>query len=173
MIRGKWMAVGIGVCVCVLLGGGCRTKPRSSGLAGGDTLEPTSLGVDGDYPLGARTEDGIPVTDVKFESVLFAYDSFQIDSSEISKIEPVADYMKQNSGVRLVLEGNCDERGSREYNMSLGEYRALAVRAHLIGLTVDGSRIQTRSFGEESPLDPGHSEEAWRVNRRVEFKLFR
>jgi len=172
MIRRKSLVAVVGLCVCVLLGNGCRTR-TSSGGAGDDILDPMSLGADGDYPLGSRVEDGVPVTDVQFESVLFAYDSFQIASSEIGKIERVVDYMRRNGDVRLVLEGHCDERGSREYNMSLGEYRALAVRAHLIGLDIDGGRIQTRSFGEETPLDPGHNEEAWSVNRRVAFKLYR
>ena len=172
MISRKWMAAIVGVSVCVLLGSGCR-RMSSGGNGGDDMLDPTLLGVDGDYPLGARVEGGIPATDVQVESVLFAYDSFQIAASEIGKIEQAGSYMQRNTGVRLVLEGHCDERGSREYNMSLGEYRALAVRAHLIGLNVDGGRIQTRSFGEEMPLDPGHDESAWRANRRVEFKLFR
>jgi peptidoglycan-associated lipoprotein len=81
--------------------------------------------------------------------------------------------MTRNQDVRLIAEGHCDERGSREYNLSLGEHRALAVRAYLVGLGVDGARIQTRSYGEEQPLDPGHDESAWRLNRRVEFALFR
>ena len=98
--------------------------------------------------------------------VLFAYDSYQ-------KVEAVAKYMKSNADVKLVCEGNCDERGSNEYNMSLGEHRALAVRAYLVGLGIDGARIQTRSFGEEKPLNPGHNEAAWHENRRVEFALFR
>ena len=73
----------------------------------------------------------------------------------------------------VTVSGHCDERGSREYNMALGENRALAVRAHLIRLGTDAARIQTRSYGEERPLDPGHSEAAWRRNRRGEFLLFR
>jgi peptidoglycan-associated lipoprotein len=81
--------------------------------------------------------------------------------------------MKANADVRLVKEGHCDERGSIEYNMSLGEHRALAVRAYMVSHGIDGARIQTRSFGKEKPLDPGHSEPSWRVNRRVEFALFK
>jgi peptidoglycan-associated lipoprotein len=174
MMQGKWMVLAVGLSGCLLLGSGCRTKSPRAG-AGDDLLSPDSVGgtEEAGYPLGARVEDGTPVTDVQFENVMFAYDSFQIESAEIAKIERVAEYMRQNTGVRLVLEGHCDERGSSEYNMSLGEYRALAVRAHLIGINVDGSLIQTRSFGEESPLEAGHDESAWRVNRRVEFKLFR
>jgi peptidoglycan-associated lipoprotein len=158
--------------MCLVLAAGCRTKD-SFGGEGDDIVDPTILGGDGAYPLAERMEDGTRVTDVQFESVLFAYDSFQIAPSEIGKIEQVAAYMGRNPGVRLVLEGHCDERGSREYNMSLGEYRALAVRAHLIRLDVDGAGIQTRSYGEEMPADPGHTEAAWRRNRRVEFALFR
>jgi peptidoglycan-associated lipoprotein len=105
--------------------------------------------------------------------VLFAYDSYQIAPSEVAKVEKVAEFMRRATDVKLVAEGHCDERGSNEYNMSLGEHRALAVRAHLISLGIDGSRIQTRSFGEEKPLNSGHGESAWRENRRVEFALFR
>jgi peptidoglycan-associated lipoprotein len=81
--------------------------------------------------------------------------------------------MASNPGVRLVTEGHCDERGSNEYNMSLGEHRADAVRAALLTRNIDGARVTTKSYGEEMPLDPGHGEDAWRVNRRVEFAFYR
>jgi len=166
------------VLFCALAGFGCRRTPRGPGddpFLDDDILSPHELGGGpGTYPLGGRTADGIPVTGVQFDNVQFAYDSFQIANSEIAEIEAVGRYLAENPDVRLVLEGHCDERGSREYNMSLGEYRALAVRAHLIGVCkIDGARIQTRSYGEEQPLDPGHNESAWRLNRRVEFALFR
>jgi len=166
------------VMLCALAGAGCRRAPRAADtdpFLDDDILSPHELGGDpGSYRLGSRTEDGIPVTGVQFDNVQFAYDSFQIANSEIPTIDAVGQYLQENPDVRLVLEGHCDERGSREYNMSLGEYRALAVRAHLIGVCkIDGARIQTRSYGEEQPLDPGHNESAWRLNRRVEFALFR
>lgn len=173
MSNRKWFQVVLGLCVCVLLGVGCRTRPPDWADDSDDLLDPESVGTEGQYTLGVRVEDGDLIHDAQFETVLFAYDSFQIAGSEIEKIERVADYMRRNPNVRLVAEGHCDERGSREYNMSLGEYRALAVRAHLIGIGIGGTMIQTRSFGEESPLDNGHNEGAWRVNRRVEFKLYR
>lgn len=155
------------VSLCVLMvAGGCSRKGRM-----GDSIAPEEL--EGDVALGERFEDGERITDVQFANVLFDFDSFQIRGSEVGKIEGVADYMKGNSRVRLVAEGHCDERGSREYNMSLGEHRSLAVRAYLVKLGIDGSKIQTRSYGEERPVDPGHSEEAWRLNRRVEFVLYR
>ncbi|NCC31563.1 MAG: peptidoglycan-associated lipoprotein, partial [Chloroflexia bacterium] len=76
--------------------------------------------------------------------------------------------LKRNPATRMIVDGHCDERGSNEYNLALGERRALAVRAYLIGLGLDGSRIQTRSFGEERPAAFGSDESAWRLNRRGE-----
>ena len=147
---------------------GCRSRGP---MPDGETL--VVEGLEGDYPLSGRFEDGTPVTDVQFDSVLFRYDSYQIDELQTPKVEGVASYMQGERGVRLVVEGHCDERGSREYNMALGEHRGLAVRAYLINLGIDGERIQTRSYGEERPLEPGHSEAAWRRNRRGEFALYR
>ena len=105
------------------------------------------------------------------DPVLFAYDSAQIEATEQAKIQAVADYMKANPQVKVSIEGNCDERGSAEYNLSLGERRALAARAFLVSQGVDASRVETKSFGKEIPKDPGHTEDSWRANRRDEFKL--
>ena len=72
---------------------------------------------------------------------------------------------------KLLIEGNCDERGTEEYNRSLGERRALAAREALAKLGVDPMRIETRSFGKDKPVDPGHDESAWAKNRRDDFVL--
>ena len=165
----RWVRIAVLGCSMGMLLVGCR-RWRGQG-AEGDVVTPGAL--EGDYVLSERIEDGMRITDVNFESVYFHYDSYVVLESEVGKIERVADYLRGNAGVRLVVEGHCDERGSREYNLSLGEHRALAVRAHLIGLGTDAGRIQTRSYGEENPLDPGHSESAWRLNRRCEFALYR
>ena len=151
---------------------GCRTSGDRDGNGYGDeVLAPEELS--GNVALDGRFELGTLVTEVSFDNVYFAYDSYQIPRSEIDKIERVADYMKSHKDVRLIVEGHCDERGSREYNMSLGEHRALAVRAYLVGLGIGSARIQTCSYGEEQPLDFGHTEAAWRRNRRAEFVLYR
>ena len=159
-------------CVCgLLISSGCRmrTPPPAN-------VNPTEIGTGGSI-LSERPDaegDRIIGAEVAFvQNVLFGYDSFQITDSEVSKIKAVSDYMKSSGGVRLICEGNCDERGTAEYNMSLGENRALAVRAHLIGLGIDGARIQTKSFGEEKPVELGHDEASWAKNRRVEFALYR
>ena len=81
----------------------------------------------------------------------------------------VADYLKANSAKAVRVEGNCDERGTEEYNRSLGERRALAVREELIRLGIDPTRVDTISYGKDRPADPGHDEAAWSKNRRDDF----
>ena len=81
----------------------------------------------------------------------------------------VADYLKANSGKAVRVEGNCDERGTEEYNRSLGERRALAVREELIRLGIDPTRVDTISYGKDRPAAPGHDESAWKQNRRDDF----
>ena len=169
VIRG-WMVVAMVGTVCVA---GCsKTKPRTPTYSPEGELIPIE---DVEYGMAPRGPDGQRITDAEamFESVLFGYNQYHIIPQEAAKIEQVAQYMRQYAGTHLVTEGHCDERGTREYNVALGEHRAQAVRAYLISLGVAGDRIQTRSFGEERPLDPGHNENAWRVNRRVEFALYR
>lgn len=159
-------------CVLTALGTGCwSTKPKEG--PGAEILNPEAIPED--MPLSARETYGRMVTESEFsvEPVYFGFDSYLVQGSELSKIRSVADFMRRNRNVLLVVEGHCDERGTREYNLSLGEHRALAVRAALINAGVSGSRIQTRSFGEEMPADPRHTESAWRKNRRGNFALYR
>jgi peptidoglycan-associated lipoprotein len=73
----------------------------------------------------------------------------------------------------VLIDGHCDERGSNEYNLSLGEQRAQTIRGYIVSLGIDGGRVQTRSFGEEKPASPGRSEEAYRLNRRGEFGIYK
>jgi peptidoglycan-associated lipoprotein len=105
------------------------------------------------------------------ETVYFDYDKSTVKSSEVSKIETVANGMKSRPGKGLRIEGHCDERGTEEYNRSLGERRALAVREHLVRLGLDAQLVDTISFGEDKPAETGHTEAAWSKNRRAEFIL--
>ncbi len=112
----------------------------------------------------------IPNADILKEySVHFAYDSSVVASADRSKITAVAEYLKANPTVAVRVEGNCDERGTEEYNRSLGERRALAGREQLIHLGIDSGRVDTLSFGEDKPANTGHSESAWKENRRDDF----
>ena len=86
-------------------------------------------------------------------------------------IEKKAQFLKQHPDQKTLIEGHCDERGSVEYNLALGERRAAAVRNQLISFGVDPDRIQTVSYGKERPVDPAHTEEAWAKNRRAQFVL--
>ena len=100
------------------------------------------------------------------DRVFFAFDSSDLDESARATIALWADFMGRYPETVVVVEGHCDERGSREYNLALGERRAAAVRDLLVGLGVDGSRIAIISYGKERPAVEGHDEAAWAQNRR-------
>lgn len=108
----------------------------------------------------------------KADTIYFDFDSSTIKPSEESKLQAVADYFKNNDKMEaLIIDGNCDERGTEKYNLSLGERRALAAREYLNNLGVKPERIKTVTYGASRPVDPGHNEEAWKQNRRDEFVL--
>ena len=104
-------------------------------------------------------------------SIHFAFDSAAIRSSDKSNLEAVAAALKSDPNLKLQIEGNCDDRGTEEYNRSLGERRALAAREALAKDGVDPSRVRTISFGKDKPVDTGHDEAAWSKNRRDDFVL--
>lgn len=107
---------------------------------------------------------------VELERIHFAFDKYDLDTEARQTLQNNALYMEQNADTSIVLEGHCDERGSDEYNLALGEKRARAAAEYLENLGVDNDRIRTISYGEEKPLDPASDEEAWALNRRAEFK---
>ena len=104
-------------------------------------------------------------------TVHFAFDSAVVRNSEKENIQAIAGALSKDSSAKLLIEGHCDERGTEEYNRSLGERRALALREALAKLGVDPSRIRTISYGKDRPADSGHDESAWAKNRRGEFVL--
>ena len=103
------------------------------------------------------------------DTIHFAFDKSAIRSQDQSKVGEVANYMKNNPRVAVLVEGNCDERGTEEYNRALGERRALAAREALIGMGIPAERVPTISYGEDKPVAQGHNEEAWSQNRRDDF----
>jgi peptidoglycan-associated lipoprotein len=103
------------------------------------------------------------------EDIYFDYDKAVIKSEAERVLADKAEYMKMNSDIKVVVEGHCDERGSNEYNLALGERRAKAAKAFLKDLGIDVERMSTISYGEERPVDDGHNEEAWAKNRRAHF----
>lgn len=111
-------------------------------------------------------------TDVDFAPVYFGFDASALPAGEMAKIEAVAAHLQEKPGRVVIIEGNCDERGSNEYNLSLGDLRATSIRAYLESIGIAPNRIQTKSYGEEKPAVIGHDESAWAKNRRGEFAVF-
>jgi peptidoglycan-associated lipoprotein len=106
------------------------------------------------------------------DTVHFAFDSAVVKDAEQAHVKAVADALTSDPNVKLMIEGNCDERGTEEYNRSLGERRALALREALAKLNIDPQRVRTISYGKDKPADPGHTEEAFSKNRRGDFVLY-
>jgi peptidoglycan-associated lipoprotein len=107
------------------------------------------------------------------QDIFFDFDRSDIRDDARVVLQQNAEWMKSNSSTRVQIEGHCDERGTEGYNLSLGERRANAVKNYLISLGVGAERLYTISYGEELPLDPGHTEEAWGKNRRAHFLVTR
>lgn len=166
------------IAACAMMIAGCKTKKNiAEGVELEEPITVTDVGAvtdeSGASVTGARFEDSLDkVQGLNFEPVYFGFDSYVIPPVEMAKIQAVADHLKNNAGHVLVVEGNTDERGSNEYNLSLGENRAQTVRTALVNLGILQDRIQTRSFGEEKPAVQGVNESAWKMNRRAEFSFY-
>lgn len=117
--------------------------------------------------MGAASVDGnyTPGT------VYFAFDDYSLNADAEAELNNFASYLSTNASVQVQVEGHCDERGTIEYNLALGEKRAQAIKNYLVNLGVDGSRVMTISYGEEKPVAEGHDEDSWSKNRRAEFIL--
>ncbi len=135
-----------------------ETGTADSGSATGESIS------EGSTQMVAMAGERPTVMRVHFE-----FDSSAIDSESQALIEAHAAYLADNPDVLLGLEGHADERGTREYNLALGERRGQAVRRILRLLGIDGQRLTATSYGEENPIATDHNESAWRLNRRVEF----
>lgn len=105
------------------------------------------------------------------ELIYFAFDSYELSETAREVLKQKAGTLEDNPGFTLMIEGHCDERGTEEYNLALGERRARAAYEYLILLGLSPDRLSIISFGEEKPLDPGHTEQAWAKNRRAQFRI--
>jgi peptidoglycan-associated lipoprotein len=165
---------------------GCKHQPvKVTPMPGSQTGAPSDLSGGSTLPSGesAQTGGGNTANLDEFENMIedraalanytvhFKYDSAAVQKSEDSNLQGVASALSSDSSAKLLIEGNCDERGTEEYNRSLGERRALAAREALAKLGVDPARVRTISYGKDKPVDPGHDESAWAKNRRDDFVL--
>ncbi len=105
------------------------------------------------------------------KDILFDFDSYTVKSDYFSQLNKISSWLKQNSDKKIVVEGHCDEKGTVEYNLALGQKRAESVKMYLTNSGVEASRIKTISYGKELPIDPGHSEDSWAKNRRASIKI--
>jgi peptidoglycan-associated lipoprotein len=104
-------------------------------------------------------------------AVFFAFDSQALSQDSRDTLAKNADVLKKKTDLKIKIEGHCDERGSDEYNLALGERRAKSAMDYLVTMGVPANRIDTISYGKEKPADPGHDETAWAKNRRAEFTI--
>ena len=135
-------------------------------------VEPTPVppepGVSGVDTIGDRSLDDINKQS-PLQPVFFELDSSEISADGQKTLAANAEVLKKYPSWVVSIEGHCDERGTAEYNLALGERRALAARTYLVSLGLDAGRLRTVSYGKEFPFDPNHSEDAWAKNRRAHF----
>ncbi|HVN71624.1 MAG TPA: peptidoglycan-associated lipoprotein Pal [Desulfomonilia bacterium] len=125
---------------------------------------------------GAGASSGKPSMEkdrTAFENtdIYFEFDSFELTPEARKALANKATFLNSHPRIKTRIEGNCDERGTEEYNLALGERRAKAVQDYLVFLGISADRISTVSYGEERPVDPGHNETAWAKNRRAHFGI--
>lgn len=154
--------------VTVLFLAACSTSPKTDGTSGAQAEDQGTVNVYGDvYPKnpepGTQGDLAVNIGDRAF----FDYNSSVLNAEGKATLERQANWLKQYSNVNVTVEGHCDERGTREYNLALGERRAAAARNYLVGLGVAQSRISTISYGKERPAVLGSDEESFRLNRRA------
>lgn len=164
------------ILVTIIAFSGCSSKPKkpaaspetTTGMLDSNTqggsLGDSSVGLDGDKDKFDTMGGSIPSDRV----IYFDYDMSDIRPEARVLLEQHAAYLSNNPSTQVRLEGHADERGSREYNLALGERRAESAKSALMSLGVSGNQMTTLSYGEEQPVALGHNEHDWQLNRRVE-----
>ena len=156
----------------VLFVAACATTPKDSADTSGSGSSSSGSDVSSEGTITETTGSGIVsgsqedlIVNVG-DRVFFGYDSSDLDSDALELLQDQVAWLKQNSDVSVTIEGHCDERGTREYNLALGEKRAQAVKNYLIGLGINPDRVSTISYGKERPAVVGSNDGAWAQNRR-------
>ena len=156
----------------VLFVAACATTPKDSADSSGSGSSSSGSDVSSEGTITETSGSGIVsgsqedlIVNVG-DRVFFGYDSSDLDSDALELLQDQVAWLKQNSDVTITIEGHCDERGTREYNLALGEKRAQAVKNYLIGLGINPDRVSTISYGKERPAVVGSNDGAWAQNRR-------
>ncbi len=165
----KFSLIGV-FALALAIGLGCGgNKPPVGDPADGRGGNPTG-GEQGGANGGAGDRGDVTGGDARgLKTIYFDFDKYNLRDDARRQLDANADILRNNSDMNIVIEGHCDERGTDEYNLALGERRAQAAREYLVRLGIDASRVNVISYGEERPVAPGHDEESWALNRRGEF----
>ncbi|RPI56048.1 MAG: peptidoglycan-associated lipoprotein Pal [Deltaproteobacteria bacterium] len=188
-----WENLGLRICLLALililslgLLAGCSKK--KVGVGEGEALAPEKVGESAIGPEGGIGEAEVPSegtaagygeaisegrTSTPMHPAYFDFDRFNIRDDMKPVMEENAKFLLDNPEAMIEIQGNCDERGTNEYNLALGERRAKGAQAYLVNLGINPDRIGAVSFGEERPLDPEQNEEAWAKNRRDDFVIIK
>ena len=181
----RWLIPALVIFSLILAGGGCAKKKVVSApeevSAETGTIEEETLGPGGGERLGrSRGRAGVTARaqaygpeGIAFESelVYFDFDSAALTAAAREVLQRKAAFLKKHPEVQVTIEGHCDQRGSSDYNLGLGQRRADSVKNYLMDLGIAGNRLATISYGKEQPLDPGMNEEAWAKNRRAHLVI--
>ena len=155
----------------ILFVAACASKPKDSADASGTGSSSDDSSVSGTITetagsgIVAGSQEDLIVN--VGDRVFFGYDSSDLDSDALELLQDQVAWLKQNSDVSITIEGHCDERGTREYNLALGERRGNSVKDFLVSLGVDTGRITVISYGKERPSADGNTSESWAENRRA------
>jgi len=186
----RWNVIGIVICIGLILTAvGCQKKVIDTGAAmsgpaagagetaGGSGMSEENLTgqpmIDEGPTDEIVTADGVVMNRERFinQDIFFEFDSSALSAEAQAILKAKAEWMTRNAHLSIIIEGHCDNRGTTEYNLALGERRAEGVKRFMQDLGVPESRIRTLSFGEERPLDMGNDEAAWAKNRRAHFEF--
>ena len=147
-----------------------------------EIVQPREQGPQGPAVTVTEPKDVAPVRATALENAIkiitsgniyFAFDKSELTAESKAVLQKKAEYLRAYPELSIIIEGHCDERGTNEYNLALGERRADAAFKYLNAMGIAGDRMKTVSYGEERPADPGHNESAWAKNRRDEFKVIK
>jgi peptidoglycan-associated lipoprotein len=158
----------VGLAIVLALAPGCSSRKKISTEA---QIEPPPT--ESNLPPSPDNEKAPPPSSemsggrLSLEDAFFDYDDFSLRTDAKSALEKDGKYLEKNSAARVVIEGHCDERGSVEYNLALGEKRARAAKDYLVSYGIPTTRLTTISYGKERPFDTGHDESSWAKNRRA------
>ncbi|MCK5826239.1 MAG: peptidoglycan-associated lipoprotein Pal [Desulfuromusa sp.] len=183
MLKSTIARLAVMLFVLTLLAAGCAKKPATEEAA----VTEQSTQMEQQQPAGveeqAVTDTGYDAAAVArkaerdaakgLEPIHFDFDQYVLTETAKSTLVNNAGLLRAAPAVKILIEGHCDERGSDEYNLALGEKRALATKNYLVSLGVVVERMSTISYGEEMPIDPAHNKAAWTKNRRANFKVKR